>query len=597
MVTSMSAFLGRITTESSCLGRRAVDSDARRVLRELRLELGHLRLDELDVLLGALDVVVLLDDATRAARGRRQRAGRDGLAPEEAAEDGARDRHRGLQARAALLVLLAVDGLLRRVQLRLELRDLGVVLRAQLLALRVAALARTLREPRAEIGLRLARARDELLRRAAPERHRLCLVEPVGVVLRPALVALRVARGRGQLVERRALARGRLEIGEGDCQIGRAGPVDRDRTVGECCEPRVVDGLVDLVLGVQQAYVRAADEHRQIRERRTRRRRAAQRHVGGLDAGGRRRGRGRSTLGDRSGGSRGTGNRRGGHRGRGRRRRPGRLEGRHQRGDLRPRERPAQVRHRPARLEHHRRVLVHVVEQEHAAAECREQLLERRAIEPALTRGALEPVQHPLLVLVGLEAADQPRPGVREALVVEVDGVLGGEQHAHAERARLLQQSEERFLRRRLPDRREVSEDLVHVDERTQAGRARLPPHPGQDGVQEQRHEEHPLGVREVRDREDRDARLACITAQEAADVERRALHPELEARRGEQVVERQRELEAVLLRVERVEVEHADLGERRLLDLRDQRGDVERSGRWPRPRRGDSRAGCARGS
>ncbi len=59
-------------------------------------------------------------------------------------------------------------------------------------------------------------------------------------------------------------------------------------------------------------------------------------------------------------------------------------------------------------------------------------------------------------------------------------------------------------------------------------------------------------------------------------DVERHALHPELEAGRGEQVVERQSELEAILLRVERVEVEDADLRERRLLDLRDQRRDVE---------------------
>ena len=80
------------------------------------------------------------------------------------------------------------------------------------------------------------------------------------------------------------------------------------------------------------------------------------------------------------------------------------------------------------------------------------------------------------------------------------------------------------------------------------------------------------------------------------ADVERGALHPELEARCREQIVERQRELEAVLLRVEGIEVEHADLGERRLLDLRDQRGDVERLP-LAQAAPGWSRAGCARGS
>ncbi len=220
---------------------------------------------------------------------------------------------------------------------------------------------------------------------------------------------------------------------------------------------------------------------------------------------------------------------------------------------------------------------MHVVEQEDATAERGDELLELGAIEPSLARGALEPVEHALLVLVGLQAPDQPGARVRQALVVEVDRVLGGQQYAQAECPRLLQQRQQRLLRGRLRGRREEAEDLVHVEQRPQAGRARLPAHPGQDGVQQQRHEEHALGVGQVRDREDRDARLAAGAAQQLADVERDALHPELEAGRGEQVVERERELEAVLLRVEGVEVEHADLGERRLLDLGDQRGDVER--------------------
>jgi hypothetical protein len=68
-----------------------------------------------------------------------------------------------------LLVLLAIDGLLGGVQLRLQRRELGLVLRAQRFRLRVASLARALGEPRAEVGLRLARLREQLLRRAAEE--------------------------------------------------------------------------------------------------------------------------------------------------------------------------------------------------------------------------------------------------------------------------------------------------------------------------------------------------------------------------------------------------------------------------------------------
>ena len=61
----MSAFFGRISDRVELLGGRAVDADTRRVLRELRLELGDLALDALDVLLRAL--------RRRRAAGRRGR--------------------------------------------------------------------------------------------------------------------------------------------------------------------------------------------------------------------------------------------------------------------------------------------------------------------------------------------------------------------------------------------------------------------------------------------------------------------------------------------------------------------------------------------
>ena len=54
-------------------------------------------------------------------------------------------------------------------------------------------------------------------------------------------------------------------------------------------------------------------------------------------------------------------------------------------------------------------------------------------------------------------------------------------------------------------------------------------------------------------------ARLARRRVEQALDVERLAFHPRAEPGRGEQVVERHRELEAILRREERLEVEHAD--------------------------------------
>ena len=223
-----------------------------------------------------------------------------------------------------------------------------------------------------------------------------------------------------------------------------------------------------------------------------------------------------------------------GHRGRARRggRRCGsRPSGRgsvgsHQRLDLRPRQRTRQVRHGPARLEDHRGVVVHVVHQEHALAQAGQRLLHRLAVERrGGARGhALQPLEHALLVALGLQPADEPGAGVGEALVVQVHRVLRGQHHAHAERPGLLEQRQQRRLRRRVRHRREVAEDLVHVDDGPQAAGAGLRPHPAQHLVQQQRHEEHALRVVQMGDREDRDARLALRREQQAADVERLAL-------------------------------------------------------------------------
>ena len=55
--------------------------------------------------------------------------------------------------------------------------------------------------------------------------------------------------------------------------------------------------------------------------------------------------------------------------------------GAHQGLDLRARQRPAQVRQRPAGFEHDRRIFMHVVHQEHALAQAGEHLLHPRPIE------------------------------------------------------------------------------------------------------------------------------------------------------------------------------------------------------------------------
>jgi len=107
-------------------------------------------------------------------------------------------------------------------------------------------------------------------------------------------------------------------------------------------------------------------------------------------------------------------------------------------------QRARQVRERPARLEQHGRVLVHVVHQEDALAQAGEDALRARAVEALAGRRSFETVEQPGLVALGLQAADEPAAGVREPLVVEVHRVLSGEHDAEPVGARLLQQREHR---------------------------------------------------------------------------------------------------------------------------------------------------------
>ena len=79
-----------------------------------------------------------------------------------------------------------------------------------------------------------------------------------------------------------------------------------------------------------------------------------------------------------------------------------------------------------------------------------------------------------------------------------------------------------------------------------------------------------------MRDRHDRDARLARIGVKKLARVERLAFDPGFEAGRGQQIVELHRQRKAVLLRKEGVQIHDADTLQRRVLNFRDQACDAQ---------------------
>ena len=145
-----------------------------------------------------------------------------------------------------------------------------------------------------------------------------------------------------------------------------------------------------------------------------------------------------------------------------------------------------------------------------------------------------------------------------------------------AKRARLFQQGKEQFFARRVRRRRQIAEDLVHVEDGPKTGRTLLCAHPADDFGEQHCYEEHALVVAEVGNRQHRDAWLAVRGVEQALCAERLAFHPRGEAWRGEQIVEFHCQPESILRRVKRFKIHHAHPGHWRVLDGANEPGDVE---------------------
>ena len=153
---------------------------------------------------------------------------------------------------------------------------------------------------------------------------------------------------------------------------------------------------------------------------------------------------------------------------------------------------------------------------------------------------------------------------------------MRGEQHAHAKGARLFQHAEHGLFGGRVGGGRHVAENFIHVDEGAQAGGTGLRTHPGFDRGEEQCDEEHALRVAQVRNVEYAVTRAAILGKQQCGDVEALSLAPDLEAGRGQDVVEQHRQFHAVFGRKEGIKRERAQFVEGRSLSLQDEFGQVE---------------------
>ena len=224
-----------------------------------------------------------------------------------------------------------------------------------------------------------------------------------------------------------------------------------------------------------------------------------------------------------------------------RRRPPARPEPDEQRPQLRQGERAAQVRHRPARGDRPAGAPTRApASRNWRGCSAGHGLL-------GVAAGHVEPFERAPAVVLGVEAAEQLEPDVAERLVVEVDGVLGGEQHAGAERPALLEQGEQRRLGRRHRRGRQDPLHLVEVEQDAQALRARLGAHPREQGGEQQREERRAARARRGGRGRGSCARGASAEPDQGLDRERRAPRPGSERRAREHGVEGEQELLALL--------------------------------------------------
>ncbi len=179
-------------------------------------------------------------------------------------------------------------------------------------------------------------------------------------------------------------------------------------------------------------------------------------------------------------------------------------------------------------------------------------------------------------------------PVFDKRLVVEIHRVLRGQHDAHAERACLLEQREERRLRRRVGDRAAGSRTLRPC--RAAPAGTRCP----SDGASTRAAALSTSDTTSIRSasprcaiEDHRDGRPPGGVVEHRAHVERDAVEPHVEAGRGQHAVEAQRQLLPFLGGVVGFQVQHADAVERGLLNLLHQPRQI---------RRGRRRRGCEDG-
>ena len=188
-----------------------------------------------------------------------------------------------------------------------------------------------------------------------------------------------------------------------------------------------------------------------------------------------------------------------------------------------------------------------------------------------LQRCTFETIEKSIFIPLGLQASKEPGTHIREPFVVEVYRILGRQNDPQPEGAGLLEQGHHRAFARWLGRRREVSVDFIHVENGAKCTRTVLAAHPRDELIEQDRHEEHSLGIVQVGDRDDRYLGRTARRIEQCLDVQGLALHPACKGWRGHQIIQRHGELGSLIDGKKRIDIHHPYLFDRWGLDESDQ--------------------------
>ena len=145
---------------------------------------------------------------------------------------------------------------------------------------------------------------------------------------------------------------------------------------------------------------------------------------------------------------------------------------------------------------------------------------------------ALQTIHQPILILFGLQTANNPGAHIGKSFVVHIHRVLGGKYQSDSKGTSLFQHAQHQDMAGWVGNRWQITENFIKINQSTQPTGAALSAHPGFYRGQQHGHKKHALVIIQMSNIENAMAWFAPRTIEQCLHIQRFTCHPVLEGRR-----------------------------------------------------------------